>query len=346
MLGLGSSSEGKETRTLATLEDDIEYCLAILKINKHDDKTKTKIKELYAQNITFLSIYHKRLITLRIIADFMALTSKILSPSQVCDFLILSSAAAAAAAISPEVREENKRWQGTNDIVFKIYRDLMENYQTTNDILKLNYPRIIVDVVAILNNGFDMSGKQVSVYRVYDYYLSRKLEPTNDNIAKMDISNIIISEEDKGRAEHHISSNSDLIQSLIKITGRNSKDIKESLARINKSDIERIRNLSLNYPKIDKYCRLVTYDRKQFIDEIEREHGDGKKLTKYQLQIAVRSIKKVREYIENVLDRKFVPHSSHYINHTKHNLEYGYHVMGLIESSKRGQKEEKINVKS
>src|SRR5919202_3496550 len=116
MLGLGSSSEGKETRTLATLEDDIEYCLAILKINKHDDKTKTKIKELYAQNITFLSIYHKRLITLRIIADFMALTSNILSPSQVCDFLILSSAAAAAAAISPEVREENKRWQGTNDI--------------------------------------------------------------------------------------------------------------------------------------------------------------------------------------------------------------------------------------
>jgi hypothetical protein len=104
-------------------------------------------------------------------------------------------------------------------------------------------------------------------------------------------------------------------------------------------DIGRIRSLCINYLKIDKYCRLVAYGRKHFIDEIERECG-GKKLTKHQIQIAIISIARVREYIENVLDRKFVPHSSHYINHTKHNLEYGYHVMGLIGSSKRrGTKE-------
>jgi hypothetical protein len=241
---------------------------------------------------------------------------------------------------------ENKRPQGTRDIIFKIYRDIMENYQTANDILKLNYPRIIVDVVVALNNGIDMSGKQVSVYGVYDYYLSRKSEPISNNIAGVDISNIITSDEDKVRTEQDISNN-DLIQSLVRITGRNSKKIEESLARLNKSDIERIRNLCVNYPKIDKYCRLVASDRKRFIDEIEREHGGGgKKLTKYQLQIAVMSIKKVRKYIESVLDRKFVPHSSHYINHTKHNLEYGYQVMGLIESSKRGRKEERSSTKS
>jgi len=119
------------------------------------------------------------------------------------------------------------------------------------------------------------------------------------------------------------------------------------LTRLNNSDIERIRNLCVNYPKIDKYCRLVASDRKCFIDEIEREHG-GRELTKYQLQSAVMSITRVRKYIENVLDRKFVPHSSHYINHTKHNLEYGYQVMGLIESSKRGggRKEERNSSKS
>jgi hypothetical protein len=116
-------------------------------------------------------------------------------------------------------------------------------------------------------------------------------------------------------------------------------EIRESLTRLNNLDIERIRNLCVNYPKIDKYCRLVTSDRKCFIDEIEREHK-GNKLTKYQLHIAVVSIKKVRNYIENVLDGKFVPHSSHHINHTKHNLEYGYQVMGLIESIKRRGKEE------
>jgi hypothetical protein len=346
LLGLGSSSEGKGNRILSELEDDIDYCLGILKINKHDDKIETKIKELYTQNIAFLSRYHKRLVALKIIADFITLTSDILSQSQLYDFLMLS----ATAAVSAEGMKENKRLQGTNDIVFKIYRDLMENYETTNDILKVNYPRIIVDVVAVLNSGIDMNDKQVSFYQVYDYYLSRKSKPIhNNNITEVDVSNIIIiSDEDKVRTEQVISNKNDLIQTLIRVTGRNSKEIEESLARLNKSDIERIRTLCVNYPKIEKYCRLVASDRKYFIDEIERERG-GKKLTKYQLQIAVMSITKVRRYIENMLDRKFIPHSSHYINHTKHNLEYGYQVMGLIESNKRkreGREEERISRKS
>lgn len=334
MLGLGSSSEEKSNRILAALEDDLDYCLDILKIDKHDDdgKTETRIKKLlHTQNISFFSTYHKRLITLKIIADFITLTSNTLTQSQLYDFLMLST----AAVVSAEGVRGSKRLQGTtNDIVFKIYGDLLENYQAASDILKLNYPGIIVDVVAVLNNGIDTSGKQVSVYGVYDYYLSRKSEPVSNNIAGVDISIKITSDEDKNKRERD-ASNNDLVQSLVRITGRNSKEIEESLARLNNSDIERIRNLCVNYPKIDKYCRLIAADRKHFIDEIERE-GGGKKLTKYQIQIAVISIKKVRKYIENVLDRKFVPHSSHYINHTKHNLEYGYQVMGLIESSKRG----------
>jgi hypothetical protein len=332
LLGLGSSSEEKGNRILAALEDDLDYCLDLLKIDKHDDgETETRIKKLlHAQNIAFFSTYHKRLITLKIIADFITLTSNTLTQSQLYDFLMLST-----AAVSAEAVRGSKRLQGTtNDIVFKIYGDLLENYQGASDILKLNYPGIIVDVVAVLNNGIDTSGKQVSVYGVYDYYLSRKSEPVSNNIAGVDISNIITSDEDKNKTERH-ASNNDLVQSLVRITGRNIKEIEESLVRLNNSDFERIRNLCVNYPKIDKYCRLIAADRKHFIDEIERECS-GRKLTKYQIQIAVISIKKVRKYIENVLDRKFVPHSSHYINHTKHNLEYGYQVMGLIESSKRG----------
>ena len=335
LLGLGSSSEEKGSHILAALEDDLDYCIDILKIDKHDDgKTETRIKKLlHTQNIAFFSTYHKRLITLKIIADFITLTSNTLTQSQLYDFLMLST----AAVVSAEGVRGSKRLQGTtNDIVFKIYGDLLENYQAASDILKLNYPGIIVDVVAVLNNGIDTSGKQVSVYGVYDYYLSRKSEPVSNNIAGVDISNKIpASDEDKNKTERD-ASNNDLVQSLVRITGRNSKEIEESLTRLNNSDIERIRNLCVNYPKIDKYCRLIAADRKHFTDEIEREYGGKKKLTKYQIQIAVISIKKVREYIENVLDRKFVPHSSHYINHTKHNLEYGYQVMGLIESSKRG----------
>lgn len=336
---MGSSSEENGNRMLAAVEDDLHYCLNILKINKHDDETEIRIKKAYAQNIALFSIYHKRLLTLKLIADFLALTSNTLSQSQLYDFLMLST-----VALSSEGMKKYKSLQGTtNDMVFKIYGDLIENYQTADDILRLNYPRIIVDVIAVLSRGIDTSGKQVSIYRVYDYYLSRKSDPLS-NVPEIGILSNIESDEGKNKTEHGISNNA-LIQSLTRITGRDGEEIRESLSRVNSSDIERIRNLCINYPKIDKYCRLVALDRKCFIGEIEREQG-GNKLTKHQLHIAVVSIKKVRNYIENVLDRKFVPHSSHHINHTKHNLEYGYQVMGLIGSIRRRGKEENDDSKN
>jgi hypothetical protein len=55
----------------------------------------------------------------------------------------------------------------------------------------------------------------------------------------------------------------------------------------------------------------------------------------HQLGRAAASIRRVRTYIENILDNKFKPDSSHGINHIKHNLEYGYQLMNLIESSRR-----------
>ena len=61
----------------------------------------------------------------------------------------------------------------------------------------------------------------------------------------------------------------------------------------------------------------------------------GKKLSEYQLQHAANSIKKAKLYLENVLDGKFVPHGPYGINHTKHNLEYGYLIVGLMQPSKR-----------
>ena len=91
---MGSSSERKRKSILGALEDDIDYCLDILKINRHDDdEIETKIKKLYAQNIAFFSTYHKRLITLKIIADFITLTSNTLTQSQLYDFLMLSAGA-------------------------------------------------------------------------------------------------------------------------------------------------------------------------------------------------------------------------------------------------------------
>ena len=42
------------------------------------------------------------------------------------------------------------------------------------------------------------------------------------------------------------------------------------------------------------------------------------------------SLKRERTYTENILDNKFIPGASHGINHVKHNLEYGYQLMCLV----------------
>ena len=61
----------------------------------------------------------------------------------------------------------------------------------------------------------------------------------------------------------------------------------------------------------------------------------GRKLSDHQIQHAANSIRKAKLYIENVLDGKFIPHGSYGINHTKHNLEYGYLIVGLMQPSRK-----------
>jgi hypothetical protein len=64
-------------------------------------------------------------------------------------------------------------------------------------------------------------------------------------------------------------------------------------------------------------------------NEIKREIG--RELRPYQLTRAANAIRRVQLYIGNILDNKFTVDSSHGINHVKHNLEYGYQLMNLIE---------------
>jgi hypothetical protein len=69
--------------------------------------------------------------------------------------------------------------------------------------------------------------------------------------------------------------------------------------------------------------------------KVALEEDIGRKLSSYQTQHAANSIRRVKPYIENVLDGKFVPHGSYGINHTKHNLEYGYLIVGLMQPSRK-----------
>jgi hypothetical protein len=106
-------------------------------------------------------------------------------------------------------------------------------------------------------------------------------------------------------------------------------------------DLKRLSELCHHYSRIQKYSKLLITkgsEQQEFKKEIEREIG--RKLGPHQLWRAANSVKRIRTYMENVLDNKFIPDISHGINHVKHNLEYGYQLMCLIERTRnrRGKK--------
>jgi hypothetical protein len=126
-------------------------------------------------------------------------------------------------------------------------------------------------------------------------------------------------------------SNDELIERLAQITNRDRMELQKAVEGLPYSDLKKISELCRNYSKLQRYSKLIT--KEQLKNEIQKEIG--RELRPYQLTRAANSIRRVQLYIENILDNKFVHDASHGINHIKHNLEYGYSLMNLIELPRR-----------
>jgi hypothetical protein len=234
-------------------------------------------------------------------------------------------------------------------MIFRIYRDIMANYESSDNKLKVAYPKIIVDVIAILAKGIDTSGKRIPIHNVEAYYQKRKSDisttssvsiaiPTTISATAASINNINrMGEEPVDYEEKHPNKDEEtaIIESLNKITDRSKKDIQASISKLERIDILRISELCKNFNKLQKYSKLITDtdDLQKFKTALQNE--TGRKLSSHQFQRAVNSIRKAKLYMENVLDGKFVPHGPYGINHTKHNLEYGYLIVGLMQPSRK-----------
>jgi hypothetical protein len=127
-------------------------------------------------------------------------------------------------------------------------------------------------------------------------------------------------------------SNDELIERLAQITNRDRIALQKAVEGLPYSDLKKISQLCRNYSKLQHYSKLITA-KEQLKNEIQREIG--RELKSYELIRAADSIRRAQTYIENILDNKFIPDSSHGINHIKHNLEYGYSLMNLIELPRR-----------
>jgi len=303
----------------ASLGNVLTACLDMLKIE--DPATRKKAVEfIESVPLGTINTYGKWITAAKAIADASAVTGRRFSQSEMCDFLTVAAKGVDSKRASAKT---------VNDATFHIYIDIMENYHKADEKTRLHYPRIIVDTISALDKGVDTRGEAVGVYSLERYYQERKASAIQEDPVAT-----YLAEPTSGKAATlHAppSYSSELVENLMHVTGRPRKDLELSLANLQAVDVKKITDLSVNYKRLQKYNKLSSPGA--FKKEVEKELG--RKLTDNQLQHAINSIRKVKSYIENVLDGKFVPHGTHGINHVKHNLEYGYQLMGLMEPRKR-----------
>jgi len=276
----------------------------------------------------------------------------VFSKAELCDFLTIGARGLDNKKYETIVNSKNQSINKVvSDAIFSIYKDIMENYDNVDSDLKYYYPKIILNIISIIRRGSDISGEKVNLYGIERYYLKNKHDVINK---KIEISEPIVgavvqktdNADEKKSSEvsslqtlippspsvkENTLSKKDLVNNLSVITGRKKNELNELLTKIPEQDYKKITALCLNYSKLQKYSKLIGTE--EFSHQIEKELG--RKFNDRQLQHATISIRKVKTYVENVLDGKFVPHGSHGINHVKHNLEYGYQLMGLIEYRRR-----------
>jgi hypothetical protein len=308
-----------------SLRQALEYCLDVLKIKQHSGFMGRTTADVPLAMVKTLSNW---IIAMKLIADWNGALGNsgdnyVFSQTQLYDFL----------ALAAKVIEETKKKASDNKVVLEILRDIMENYENFSHRLKSDYPRIIVDVISILHRGIDTNGIRINPIIIEKYYQSRKQQAamTKEEGLKKSPSTTTTAAAAIQKEKIPLSKD-ELVERLVHITNRDKKELQKSMQRLPYSDLKKISELCRNNSKLQHYSKLIT-TKEQLKNEIQREIG--RELRSHEIVRAANSVRRARSYIENILDNKFMPDASHGINHIKHNLEYGYRLMNLIELPRR-----------
>src|SRR5215211_3963354 len=151
---------------LKSMKERLTRCLQLLKINHDDQISKTAFELIEKSDDQTINTRHgKWIIALSAIAGSCILNQRIFSQSEVYDFLTV--------AVTTSL---DSRTKAIDDMIFRIYRDIMANYESSGNKLKIAYPKIIVDVVSILAKGVDTRGNKISLHNLEHYYQMGKLD--------------------------------------------------------------------------------------------------------------------------------------------------------------------------
>lgn len=280
-------------------------------LNFNNNTVKNEIIEVLKNHNGSLTPSDKWFHVLKILAICSVKNKFVFSQSQIYDLLTIFS----------RIADEKKK-EVVNTVTFNVYKDVMENHHKLEENLKLIYPVIIVNLMHIIKYNKDIDGNLVNLFSINNYYQKSK---SNIN---QELQKIRSFEFQDKRLE---GNNTETIRILELFTGRTEKDLHKLYSNLQESDQKKIADLCSNYQKIQDYGKLI--ETENFSNVIEKEIG--RKLSDSQLQHAANSIKKTKVYLENVLDGGFIPKGKHGINHVKHNIEYGFQLMGIIQSKRR-----------
>jgi hypothetical protein len=153
-------------------QERLTRCLQLLKVNHDDQINKTAFDLIGKSSDQARKLQYGNWISaLNTIAGSCLLNQRAFSPSQVYDFLTVAVTASLES-----------RTKAIDEIIFGIYKDITAIYESSDDKLKIAYPKIIVDVVAILAKGVDASGKNIPVHNVEGYYQMRKSDAVSISV--------------------------------------------------------------------------------------------------------------------------------------------------------------------
>lgn len=304
-----------------------------LKISSDDPLYSTSMSYVEKISTRELQIQPSFLEAVRVIVHAGRANRYYFSPSELSDIFTIS-----VAEIRKARSTEEKKLQIFDRVVFNIYKDLNENFQSFTDSLKASYPEILVNVISVIYSGKDALGVHIDSYNAEAYYRTRKAQQNMAQYLNLDFHTENRADQKRKPLTERAISDKGLIDSIAQITGRTKESIHDALKGLSEYDLNSIKDFCSNYTKIQKYYNIA-WDEKEFKERLERELG--RRLLDSQVQHAILSVRRSKIYIENILDDKFVPDKSHGINHVKHNLEYGYQLIGIIHS-KRKRKNRRI----
>jgi hypothetical protein len=329
-----SVQDDTSTRLRESLYEELLRYFNNLKISPDDLLFSTSISYVEKISVRELQIQPSFLEAVRVIVHAATATGYYFSPSELSDILTIS-----VGEIRKSRSTEEKTLQTFDQVVFNIYKDLNENFQSFSDSLKASYPEILVNVISVIHSGNDASGVRIDSYNAEAYYRTRKAQQNLAQSLNLDFSTEAQDNRIRKPVTERAISDKGLVDSLTQITGRTTESVHDALEGLSEYDLYSIKDLCSNYTKLQKYYNLAG-DEKEFKERAEKELG--RKLLDSQVQHAILSVRRSKVYIENILDDKFIPDKSHGINHVKHNLEYGYQLIGIIQS-KRKRKNRRVD---